>query len=158
MNTIIRSATIDDLKDIQKLNHKLFEEEYEEFDKVLDMNWTLWIEWEKYYNNNIKNDNNCAFVATINDQIIGYLVGSITEEKCPYRILPEMAELDDMFVLAEYRSMWIGAKLYEEFILWCKSKNVRKVQVSAYTWNIKAINFYKKLWFGDFAVILEKDI
>jgi len=69
-----------------------------------------------------------------------------------------MAELDDIFILAEYRSMWIGLKLHEEFIKWSRSKNVKKVQVSAYTGNIKAINFYKKLWFGDFAVILEKDI
>lgn len=158
MKTIIRLATIEDLKSIQELNYKLFEEECDEFDSELDMSWTLWPEWKKYYTNNINNKNNCAFVAEINEQVVGYLVGSITEEKCPYRILPNMAELDDMFVLAEYRSMWIGSQLHEKFIEWCKSKDVKKLQVSAYTWNIKAINFYKKLGFWDFAVILEKDL
>lgn len=158
MKTLIRQATIEDLDSIQALNLKLFEEESEEFDKALDLNWTFGTEWEDNYKNHITNPNWCAFVVVIDKQIIGYLAGSIIEEKCPHRILPEMAELDDIFILAEYRSMWIGLKLHEEFIKWSRSKNVKKVQVSAYAWNIKAINFYKKLWFGDFAVILEKDI
>lgn len=158
MNTIIRPATIDDLRNIQELNHELFEEELEEFDKALDLNWTFKTEWENNYKNHIANPNCCAFIVAVNKQIVGYLAGSIIEEKCPYRILPEMAELDDIFILEEYRNMWIGTKLHEAFLGWCKSKNVKKIQVSAYAWNVKAINFYKKLGFGDFAVILEKDI
>lgn len=158
MNTIIRPATIDDLQNIQELNLKLFEEEIKKFDKNLDMNWTFGENWKKYYIDRITNPNCCAFVAIMEEKIIGYLVGSIIEEKCYYRILPEMAELDDMLILEEYRNMWIGTKLHEAFLDWCKSKNVKKIQVAAFSKNLEAVNFYKKKWFKDFATTLEMDI
>jgi len=65
MKTLIRQATIEDLDSIQALNLKLFEEESEEFDKALDLNWTFGTEWEDNYKNHITNPNWCAFVVVI---------------------------------------------------------------------------------------------
>jgi len=45
---MIRKATIDDLKDILKLNFELFKYEFKNFDKSLKMDWT-YSEGEKYF-------------------------------------------------------------------------------------------------------------
>ena len=45
----IRKATLDDLKDIQKLNLLLFEKEYKEYDKLLDKDWTFGEKGKKYF-------------------------------------------------------------------------------------------------------------
>lgn len=39
-NFIIRKAKICDLKEILRLNFDLFEKEYEEYDKSLNLKWT----------------------------------------------------------------------------------------------------------------------
>ena len=41
MDELIRSATLDDLEDIQSLNLKLFEKEHKEYDPLLDLCWTF---------------------------------------------------------------------------------------------------------------------
>ena len=60
-NLIIRSATIDDLLNIQKLNKILFELEYNNFDSALDTSWPMSNEGEEYFKNAIKFYKNCGF-------------------------------------------------------------------------------------------------
>lgn len=145
---------MENLKDIQELNHMLFEKEHEEYDKLLNCNWTLSKEGEEYYKGRISKDDECAFIAVEGKKVIGYLVGSLTEGE-DYRNLPKVAELDNTFVLKEYRKLGVGTKLHQEFIKWCKSKKVEIIKVQATAQNDKAINFYRKNGFKDYTRVLE---
>lgn len=107
MELLIKKATIDNLKDIQELNHQLFEKEFTDFDNTLNLNWTLSKTGEEYFMEHITDVDNCVFIAIADGAIIGYLAGSLNEENS-YRIPFKCAELENMFILDTYRSQGIG--------------------------------------------------
>jgi len=157
MGIKIQKATIEDLKDIQKLNLLLFEKEYCNYDKKLNLGWTFGKDGKKYFRKKITNSNSCAFVAKSGKDILGYLVGGITKAE-DYRNLPKTAELENTFVLGEYRGKGIGTKLYESFIDWCKTNRVELIKVNTSAQNDRAINFYRKNKFKDYSLTLETEI
>jgi ribosomal protein S18 acetylase RimI-like enzyme len=157
MDIRIRKATIKDLDKVQELNHKLFVKEHAEYDSLLNLDWTFGKEGTEYYTKRILHDDGCVFVAIINDEIIGYICGGIKKAE-KYRNLPIVAELENTYVLEEFRSKGVGKKLYKEFIKWCKSKNVGIVRVEASASNSQAIKFYRNNGFKDYTLILESDL
>ena len=157
MEPKIKLATIEDLKDIQKLNLMLFEKEYNEYDKTLNREWTFANDGEDYFKKRIIEDDGCALVAQVDNKIVGYLVGGL-QEKGTYRVLPVFAELENMLVLDDRRSKGIGAKLFRGFIDWCRSKDVKRLRVVAPAMNVRAIEFYKKNGLAEYDLVLESDI
>jgi ribosomal protein S18 acetylase RimI-like enzyme len=157
MNITIRKAILSDIKTIQKLNLLLFKKEHKEYDKLLNLNWTFSKTGTAYFKKRISGKSECAFVAVLDNTIIGYLVGSITKVES-YRNLPLTAELDNMLILEKHRSKGIGKLLYTEFISWCKLKKVKMIRVQASARNIKAIEFYRKIGFKDYTLVLESNI
>ena len=157
MDVIIKTATMDDLQKVQELNRKLFEKEHKEFDSLLNLDWTFGETGTKYYQDRISKDDGCVFVAIMDNKIVGYLCGGLTKVE-DYRILPIVAELENTFVLDEFRSKGIGKQLYNKFIEWCKTKNVGKIRVEASAQNELAIKFYRNNNFKDHALILESDL
>lgn len=157
MNIKTRLATLEDLLEIQKLNSMLFEKEHKEFDSLLDLNWTFSEAGTKYYQDRITKDDGCVLVAVVDDKIVAYLCGGLTKGE-EYRILPVTAELENTFVLDDFRSKGIGKQLYNDFINWCKTKNVKKVRVEASALNELAIKFYRNNNFKDYSLVLESDI
>lgn len=157
MNVTIKTATMDDLQKIQELNLKLFEKEHEEYDSLLNLDWTFGKIGTKYYKDRISKDDGCVFVAIVNNKIVGYLCGGLIKAKT-YRNLPIVAELENTFVLDKLRSQGIGKKLYNQFLEWCKMKNVGKLRVEASTQNKLAIKFYKKNNFKEYSLVLEADL
>jgi GNAT superfamily N-acetyltransferase len=153
----IRPATIKDLKAIQELNLLLFKKEHREYDKLLDLNWTFGEVGTKYFKELIEEEDSCVFVAEDDGKIIGYLAGSETEAE-DYRKLPKVAELDNMLVLKENRGSGIGRKLYDAFIEWCKSRDVKIVRIQATAQNKDAIEYYHKMGLKDYTLILEGKI
>lgn len=157
MEVIIKTATIDDLQKVQELNLKLFEKEHKEFDSLLNLDWTFGKVGTKYYQDRISKDDGCVFVAIVDNKIVGYLCGGLTKAE-DYRILPIVAELENTFVLDEFRSKGIGKQLHNKFIEWCKTKNVGKIRVEASTQNELAIKFYRNNNFKDYTLVLEADL
>ncbi|MFT4309455.1 MAG: N-acetyltransferase family protein [Candidatus Woesearchaeota archaeon] len=157
MNIIIRNATIDDLSRVQELNLSLFKKEHKEYDSLLDLNWTFGEMGTKYYEDRISKDDGCVIVASVDNQIIGYLCGGLRKAES-YRRLPIVAELENTFVLEEYRSKGIGKRMYDKFIEWCKTNNVGRVRVEASAQNDLAIKFYRDNNFKDYMLVLEADL
>jgi GNAT superfamily N-acetyltransferase len=150
----IRKATLKDLKRIQELNLMLFKKEHEEYDKLLDLDWTFGEVGTKALKENIAGEDSCTFVAE-NEEIIGYLSCGIKTDAEDYRKLPKMAELDSMFILKEHRKKGIGKQLYEAFIKWAKEKDAKIIRVEASAGNEEGIEFYKKMGLKDYTLILE---
>ncbi|MCX6745609.1 MAG: GNAT family N-acetyltransferase [Candidatus Parcubacteria bacterium] len=157
MEVIIQRATLKNLKDIQSLNLKLFEKEYREYDKLLNLNWTLGKEGTKYFTDRISNNDGCVFIAFVNDKIVGYLAGGLSERE-PYRIMPITVELENTFIDEAYRSFGIGTKLFNEFINWSKGKKAGKIVVEVSAQNELGIKFYKRNGFKEHSMILEFDL
>jgi len=150
-----RFATMEDLKDIQDLSHKLHIKENKEFDATINKDYPIQKLGEIYFKKRIKND--CALVAFVKEEVAGYLVGAIHEPE-DYRNISNVAEAENMLVLEKYRSLGIGKQLFQEFIKWSQSKGAKRIRVVASAQNIKAIEFYKREGFKEYDLTLEKDI
>ena len=157
MKVGIKFATLENLKDVQKLNLLLFEKEYDEYDKLLNLNWTFGEKGTKYFKDKISKDDGCVLIAEVDNKIIGYSAGGLTKGE-NYRNLPLVAEVENIFILEDYRNIGVGTQLYQKFIEWCKSKNVKSVRVAASVQNKQAISFYQEKGFKDYTLILESEI
>ena len=153
----IEMATIENLKDIQEMNKLLFEEEFAKYDETINTDWPLSQDGEDFYKERIESKNACAFILKINGEMIGYLVGSLSEDEF-YRNIDKFAELDDMYIIEKYRSAGHGKKLYNIFIDWCREHEVKRIKVLVTAKNKQAINFYKTRGFDDYNLTLEADI
>ena len=151
MDVIIRRADISNLKDIQELNNKLFELEYKEFDPSLKVGWPYEKEGTEYFSDMLNNE--VVFIAEVNNKIVGYLAGSINVEQS-YNTRT-LAELDNMYILEEYRKYGIGSKLVNELKFYCRSLGIQELKVTASYKNVNAINFYRKNGFEDFDLTLK---
>lgn len=157
MNTTIRNAKLDDLSTIQKLNLRLFEKEHEEYDASLDLAWTFGLGGTDYFTKRIVDDDGCVLLALVDDLVVGYLCGGLSEVE-KYRTVPSVAELENMFVLEDFRCRGIGRLLYDAFIDWCKKKDIGRLRVAASTKNIRALDFYRREGFLEHTTILERDV
>ena len=158
MESKIKSAKIEDLKRVQELNLMLFEKEYAEFDSTLNCKWTFGEDGTEYFKGRITEDDGCVFVAVVDNEIVGYLAGGLMDTKKTYRVLPNSAELENMFVLDNRRGTGIGSKLYQAFVDWSKSKGVKRLRVGASAQNVAGIGFYRKNGFSDYDLILETNL
>lgn len=103
------------------MNLLLFEKEKKEYDNFLNLDWTFGEKGTKCFKNHLIKENSCAFVAEDDEKIVGYLVGGESKVE-DYRNTLKMAELDNMFVLEEYRGKSAGGMLYDAFVKWCKGR------------------------------------
>lgn len=142
---VIRKAKIEDLKDIQTLNNKLFEYEYEGWDKDLKLRWPFDEAGTNYFLDMI--NNKFVYIAIDNDKPIGYLAGNAKAE-ASYNTI-KIAEIDNMFVESEYRGKDIGTMLINKFKDYCVENGITTFKVNASAPNSKAIEFYKKNGFKE---------
>lgn len=154
MNTIIRKAQKEDLEKILDINYyHLNRLSAEKWDDTLAEEWTHSEKGRRYFLNKIEDEDSCMFLAQDVDNIIGFVDGELADVE--YRKPLVYAEMNDIVVIPEYQSKGIGKLLTETFLNWCKEKNVSYVTVSAYTENIKAIEFYKSQGFSDYGTELQ---
>lgn len=153
-NLLIKKATLEDLKTIQNLNNQLFELEKENYDSTLVSNWPLTNEGKLYFEDLINNQ--YVIVAILNDEIVGYLAGTINEKGSYEEI--QYGEINNMLVKDECRGYGIGKKLINNFKDYCRENNIYNVKVEASAKNENAINFYKKNGFEEFNITLTMNI
>ena len=153
-STIIRKATLKDLKTIQELNNSLFELEKKNYDSTLVKDWPLTKEGQKYFEDLI--NNHYVIVAIINDDLIGYLAGSINEKGSYVEV--QYGEINNMFIKNEYRGYGIGKLLINNFKEYCKSKGISNMKVISSYKNKKAIDFYRRNGFEEFDITLTTKI
>ncbi len=153
---LFRRANIKDLKNILKLNFDLFKKEYKEYDKSLNLSWT-YSGGRRYFKDRIVKKNGFVEIAEVKGRLIGYICGGISERKF-YRRKLKYAELENMLVSREFRGQGLGVKLVKDFIDWCKRKKINRIAVTASAKNKKTINFYRKIGFNDYDLILEMAI
>ncbi len=138
---VIRVADAADLENILLLSDGLTLADLP-YDKEVDVNWAHTEVGKKFYEDKIKKESGVCFVAEIDNKIVGYFVGG-RKDVASYRNVT-VAELENIYVLEEFRSKGVGKKLMEAFKNWAKELKVDKVAVNVFALNEKGINFYKR--------------
>lgn len=141
MNYIIRKANREDVKVLDALLTKLIQDE-RNYDNNINENFVV----NNYYEKIIDDSNKCFLVAeTNNNGIIGFLYGYIQDNGnvC----INNVAKLDALFVLDEYRNLGIAKNLIAEFKLWVTSNNTSYIEVTVLNSNVKAYNLYENIGF-----------
>lgn len=153
----IRRGEIKDLEAIQKLNHQMCIKEHNEYDSTINSDYPMQVLGKAYFRGRILGRDSCSFVATYEGKAVGYIVGAISQPE-DYRTVKKMAEMENMFVLEEHRSLGIGKRLVDAFMEWCEGKEVEVVKAVATAQNARAIGFYEREGMERKAVILEKKL
>ena len=155
MNEIkIRRATIEDLEVIRKLNNTLFELEKENYDSTLIRDWPLTEDGKECFTDLI--NNHYVIIAEVDNEIVGYLAGSINETGSYEEI--QYSEINNMLINSNYRRYGVGKKLINDFKDYCKAKGINNLKVTASYKNRDAIEFYHKNGFEEFDVTLTTEI
>ncbi|MEK7513880.1 MAG: GNAT family N-acetyltransferase [Patescibacteria group bacterium] len=126
MEFTVKKATTQNLAVIQSLNRKLFLSD-SRFDPELLIDWAYSKTGKNYLTRSLTQPRAGAWIAEANGKIIGYLIGWIWIKRAWRPI--KTAELENMFVLPEYRSKGVGSALVKEFIRWCEKKKIKSVEV-----------------------------
>jgi len=114
-------------------------------------NWPYTKEGEAYFSNLISNG--CVCVSEHEGKIIGYLAGSVSE-RITY-IDAQLAELENMYILSEYRKFGVGSNLIDCFKRYCIERGVTHLSVTASAKNSSAIAFYIKNGFEDYNITMK---
>lgn len=153
-NLFIRNADLNDLLYIQELNNNLFNLELENYDTTLVKDWAISDKGKEYFSDLI--NNHFVAVALLDNEIIGYLAGTINDKGSYENI--QYGEINNMFIKDNCRGYGVGKSLVNEFKKYCKDNNINNLIVTASSKNINAINFYKKNGFDDFNLTLTMNI
>jgi ribosomal protein S18 acetylase RimI-like enzyme len=158
MNNIsIRKATIGDLSDIQHLRKLLFELERSEFDSALNIEWSYEDAGKQTLTDQIEKGNNLALIAESNSKIVGFLTGS-TWSEATMKDHQLIGQLENIFVMDDFRGQGIGSELIKKFVGWAKNKGAVRLIIVASHLNKKAIGLYKKMGFVDHTIKLRMDL
>lgn len=66
--------------------------------------------------------------------------------------------IDQMCIINEYQNKGIGAKLIKFIKKFCLEKNIKRLELSVWVDNYKAINFYKKIGFENYLNNMKIDL
>ncbi|MBS7658230.1 MAG: GNAT family N-acetyltransferase [Candidatus Bathyarchaeia archaeon] len=142
---IIREATPNDLLNIVKLAKELTISEsnidpmVNPFSKFQDSEWIL---------RNIKGDKTVVFVAEHNGEIVGYILGWVSQ---PWDYKSNRGYICDCFVKEKYRRKGIGAALCKAILNWFINRNVTCIEADVYSNNTASLEMFKSLGFKEVA-------
>lgn len=153
----IRKASVQDLEIIQKMNNNLCKKEHADFDSTVNPVFATTQGGLSYFKEILESENSIAFLAEDEGSPIGYIAASI-QQVGSFRTIPNMCEVDNMWVDEEYRSKGMGKQLMNKVESWAFDKGVKRMRVIASFDNRKGIDFYKREGFGEYDLILEKDL
>jgi RimJ/RimL family protein N-acetyltransferase len=139
---VIEQPTVENAEEIIQYSRKIFSST----DQVLTIpeEYTITVEGEMKWIKNINNNpNSLLLIATLNNNIIGFLF-FIHNSKKKTSHTGEFG----VNVHPEYQGIGIGQQLVETLLKWAKqNEQIEKVYLQVFATNFNAIKLYKKLGF-----------
>lgn len=151
MEISISGAKKSDAPILNDLLTKLIKEEKKHDDNVNDN-----IQIKSYYENIIDNDSSCILIARYQNDVVGYLYGSLFDQGDSYLKLTSV--IDALYIENEFRNKGIGSALIETFKNWSLSKGVEIIEIKVLNNNNSAINTYKKSGFIETKTIMSIEL
>ena len=136
MQFIIDKCSQEDFGDLQKL----FLDMFKNFPVDQNINYPTTDQGIAYLNERIKNG--ISFSAKYNQQLVGFIFGSI-QKAIPFKTYDKFGFIENLMVNKEFQHQEIGSKLIESFSNECKKMGVNVIQTdSDFTQSL--VNFYTK--------------
>lgn len=110
----------------------------------------------KIFKELLKNKKSIVLVCEENETICGFCFGKIVERATP--TLKTVADLDDIFVIDEFRKKGIASALYKEFEKIAKQGGAYQIRLWLWSFNKDAEAFYRKMGMSGQRIIMEKNI
>jgi len=143
-NILIRKATSEDYRSVIEL-YGLFVENPEIYSKFDNDS----------YNDVINDQNTILELGIVNDKIVAFIMYSIRNV---VRYPKPIIEVEEFFVLEDYRRMKIGKTLMDRVFDFAKQKDCQYVFLASGKERIPAHKFYKNSGFDEYAFHYRKSI
>lgn len=141
---LIRDATSDDYKEVMNL-YGIFVEDQKRY-----------IDFNNDSYSRVLNDNNTQLkLAILDDKIVGFILFSIRNV---IRYSKPIIEVEEFFVLEEYRRMKIGKVLTDVAFSFAKENDCEYVFLASGKERVPAHKFYHKYGFDEYALHFRKKI
>ena len=150
----LRRAKSSDLPAIIQLNDAMCRDEYRRYDPLINPDFAVSPTGLKYYRSQLRKTSSLLQVATIDNQVVGYLSAVLSDSET-YRQKFIIAELADMAIHKDFRRAGLGRALAASFKKWAAAHKAKVIRVVASAGNLKACNFYKKNGFKPMSVTFE---
>ena len=141
-------VTLDTLQDVEILCEDFLHFE-KQFDDSVDTEWSF----KNFFLIRTSQEGSYFYKLIFENICIGYFLATVKSEE-EYRKIHHTLEIEDLYIIEKFRNQKVGFQIIE------KLKQVAKllemplsVKVSAK--NVKALEFYRKLGFIDYDLILE---
>ncbi len=157
MKINIRRADKSDAILLQDLNRKIMVNNVQ-YDPRFNPNWEQTDYGRSFFEDRCTQPNWYTIIAEADGKPIGYLNGSIDNFGYRYPQLQKVAVIENVGVIPEYQNKGIGKLLMEDFKKWAKENKAIQIQLTSFSKNTQALDWYKKLGFEPSDIILQKDI
>lgn len=149
-NIEIRTVTLSDIDQLQKIGRQTFQETFSESNSEENMKSYLEEGFSKEKLIGELNDENSEFYfATLNGAVIGYLKINFGESQTELKDSKAL-EIERIYVSKEFHGKSVGQLLYDKAIQIAKQKSVAYIWLGVWEENLRAISFYKKNGFIEF--------
>jgi GNAT superfamily N-acetyltransferase len=156
-NPIIRKAHLDDYEKIARLHQQISD---------LHINWASW-NFEAVnpsynltlYRERLEDAHTHIFVVEHDDSILAYAICELKHSD-DFPILKKRSWLfiKDIVVEESVRWKWIGTLLLEHSENFARKMNLWSLELWVWSFNTKAIEFYKNKWFEEYFFKMRKKI
>lgn len=148
---IIRTAHPDEWSKLQILNDEVFGDNIK-YAPDLKRDWAFSDAGRSYFQELVKDPEQCCFVAEEEGKLVGYIAGAEKEfSYCKSRYF----EIENMGVTASHRNRGVGSRLFSAIKDWAKEKGYGFLYVNSFWKNQGAIAFYKQNGLSEIDVSLE---
>ncbi len=128
-----------------------------QYERTFDLNVRKEFVVSEYYKTKMKNCNYFIKLALDEEKPVAFICGFLKNMKGTL-VYESVAKIDAIYIKEEYRGKGIATNLINEFISWCKNKNIKEIDIGVFLANEKAYKLYKKLGFVDNIMYLKKEI
>lgn len=142
---LVRAASARDVEHIVGMQRKLMEshERYREIYKIKTGSRSI---FGRHLRKILKDSNYAVYVAEEKNELIGYLIVSISALP-PLYVMNKQALISDLFVEEGYRGRGIGVELIRTAEQWARKKKMHYIALETDCVNKPAIALYKKAGF-----------
>jgi GNAT superfamily N-acetyltransferase len=113
--------------------------------------------FELYLTDTLNNFDHAVFVATRENQIVGYTIVAEMENPAVFK-LKRYGFICEICTGPEHKGKGVGRVLFDRAVRWCKRRGLEVVQLNASPLNEAGKTFYQQLGFKPFLDILWLDL
>ena len=107
----------------------------------------------------LQNPDSCIWIAEEDERVMGVIIAKVHQRaQIPMYKANQFVVVEEICVSESFRGRGIGKQLMKTVEDWAGEQGVEQVQLSVWTKNIDAVNFYDALGYAPFLIRMRKNI